>query len=795
MAATLSAGVGSLILKLDQPYDRVRTTDARDDLQKLRIWCSTTSDFTPSDSNKVFDALSLSVVIAKITTDGTTFTSLVAGTTYYVKYAFISTIDDVSSTAYTISSELSAIPIIASAQTVDISGYTAFVKNSAGTTLTPTTVTLTAVLNGITSPQYTWTITGGTLSTTDTVSTIVTPTISSTSVTVTLSVTGTGITTPIVKTIVMAIVNDGQNATAYGLVVSAGAIQKTKAGVLNPTTITVYGYFAVGVTTPGLYAGRFKIYENGSATASYTSAANESSYTYTPSSASITSLKAELYLAGATTSKLDEQSIPVIVDGTDTITAVLSNESATVPADNAGTVATFAGAETTMSVFVGATDDSANWTFAATKTNITSTASGTPVNRTQTVTALSALSGYIDITASKAGYSSITKRFNVNKSLNGTSSLVYDIVTSAPVIVKDAVDAATTGTYTSITVQGKKYDGNTTANYGWVTVTANGDAEAATAIDTSSAVYTLSPASTSGKSSYNIQLYNQATVSGATLLDTQFIAVVYKGAPGAAGNSAINAILSNGVHTFPADKDGNVSSYTNSGTQLRIYEGATELAYDGTGTSNSTWTFSTSPTNITVGTVTDSGTYATIGAHSGVLAGNDSSAITYNITGKSSTGVAFSTTQTQTFSKSKAGQNSTVAGASNHRAYRSFATGSPPATAPDSTTNGAAPTTRGGTAEVWSLTPVSISEGNAQYQTDGITAAGSTTTTWSVPYLSYFKVGNLQAVSANTGTLTVTGTITVSDDTSGAVLITTSGMSIYSGPSTARVLRVKLGNI
>jgi hypothetical protein len=208
MAATLSAGVGSLILKLDTPYDRVRTTDARDDLEKVRVWCSTASGFTPSDSNKVFDALSLSVVIAKITTDGTTFTSLVAGTTYYVKYAFISTIDDVSSTAYTISSELSAIPIIASAQTVDISGYSSFVK-SITNTFTPATATLTAVINGITSPVYAWTITGGTLSASNTAAVTVTPAADATSISVTLSVTGVGLTTPITKTIVMAIVTNG----------------------------------------------------------------------------------------------------------------------------------------------------------------------------------------------------------------------------------------------------------------------------------------------------------------------------------------------------------------------------------------------------------------------------------------------------------------------------------------------------------------------------------------------------------------------------------------------------------
>lgn len=200
MAATLSAGVNSVILKLDTPYDTIRTTDIRDDLIKVKVWCSTTTGFTPSDSNKVFDALSLSVVISKLA-DGT---DLVAGTPYFVKYAFISDIDE---TVYTVSSQLTATPIVASAQTVDISGYSAFSKS--GTTFTPTTATLTAVINGITSPVYAWTITGGTLSATNTAAVTVTPASNATSISVTLSVTGTGLTTPIVKTIVMAVITNG----------------------------------------------------------------------------------------------------------------------------------------------------------------------------------------------------------------------------------------------------------------------------------------------------------------------------------------------------------------------------------------------------------------------------------------------------------------------------------------------------------------------------------------------------------------------------------------------------------
>ena len=94
MAASLSAGVNSLILKIDTPYDSIRTYDIRDDLVKVKVWCSTSVSFTPSDSNLVFDASGLSITISSIPNGTPTPTPLVTGTTYYVKYAFISGIEE-----------------------------------------------------------------------------------------------------------------------------------------------------------------------------------------------------------------------------------------------------------------------------------------------------------------------------------------------------------------------------------------------------------------------------------------------------------------------------------------------------------------------------------------------------------------------------------------------------------------------------------------------------------------------------------------------------------------------------
>ena len=136
------------------------------------------------------------------------------------------------------------------------------------------------------------------------------------------------------------------------------------------------------------------------------------------------------------------------------------------------------------------------------------------------------------------------------------------------------------------------------------------------------------------------------------------------------GSDAITVVLSNEAHVLPASTAGAVSSYTGSGTTIQVYAGATLLDHDGSGTNNGTWKVaspaagtvgngSNGATNITVGTYSTGGAspsrYITVGQHSGVAAGTDTSSITYTLTGKSPSGAAFSITKTQSFSKAKTG--------------------------------------------------------------------------------------------------------------------------------------------
>jgi len=95
----------------------------------------------------------------------------------------------------------------------------------------------------------------------------------------------------------------------------------------------------------------------------------------------------------------------------------LTNEAHVLPADVAGNVSSFAGAVTTAYVFKGPVDETSSWSVTGTGANCTFTQAGT----TFTVTALSADSGYIDITATKSGETPLVRRFSLAKAKAGAT--------------------------------------------------------------------------------------------------------------------------------------------------------------------------------------------------------------------------------------------------------------------------------------------------------------------------------------------------------------------------------------
>jgi hypothetical protein len=113
--------------------------------------------------------------------------------------------------------------------------------------------------------------------------------------------------------------SDGSPATVYEVRPNVGAVSKSKTGVYSPTAIVFTAYSITGTSDPVTYAGRFIIAtsnDGSSWTNQYTSASDESSKSYTVP-AGITHVRCRLYLAGATTNLVDEESVPIVTDGSD----------------------------------------------------------------------------------------------------------------------------------------------------------------------------------------------------------------------------------------------------------------------------------------------------------------------------------------------------------------------------------------------------------------------------------------------------------------------------------------------
>lgn len=241
--------------------------------------------------------------------------------------------------------------------------------------------------------------------------------------------------------------------------------------------------------------------------------------------------------------------------------------------------------------------------------------------------------------------------------------------------------------------------------------------------------------------------------------------------------AAMTAALSKETYVFPADNSGAVSSYTGSGTQIRVYQGAAELTYDAVGTTKGTWKIdSATGTNITVGAISDSGTFATVADHSGVAAGTDTSTIVYNISGTTLVGAPFTLVKTQTFAKAKGG----AAGSNGVRTavldmYRWSATA--PSTFPSGTSTYTWATgafTAPGTTNSWTLVPDLPVAGQTLYivrqiftdtstsATSAVTWSANTSIAYSSSGVNGQRVGILELYqwAASSPTTSPTGTST-----------------------------------
>ena len=119
------------------------------------------------------------------------------------------------------------------------------------------------------------------------------------------------------------------------------------------------------------------------------------------------------------------------------------------------------------------------------------------------------------------------------------------------------------------------------------------------------------------------------------------------------GTDAITVVNSNQSHTLQTSEAGTVT-YTDSGTTIQVFEGATALNFTTGFASPGIFTITTSASNISASTPSGNATdTATFGVHNSMNASQAS--IVYTIAGQKANGDTFTITTTQSFSKAIAG--------------------------------------------------------------------------------------------------------------------------------------------
>ena len=111
----------------------------------------------------------------------------------------------------------------------------------------------------------------------------------------------------------------GADGRVYMIQASAQVLSQGADNTFTPPSVTFSAYYRDGQSAARTaYAGRFIIQESINGTSyvtRYTSASNQSSVTYTPSSANVKNIRCTLYAAGGTTNALDMQGVAIVRDG------------------------------------------------------------------------------------------------------------------------------------------------------------------------------------------------------------------------------------------------------------------------------------------------------------------------------------------------------------------------------------------------------------------------------------------------------------------------------------------------
>lgn len=140
--------------------------------------------------------------------------------------------------------------------------------------------------------------------------------------------------------------------------------------------------------------------------------------------------------------------------------AFLTNETQALAADESGVVQDYSSAITYLRVFEGGIDTSSTWTFSRANSagvgSTLTTAPGAEYGKVS-ITSLTVDSGYVDITATKAGFASVTKRFTLSRIKDGASGGTLGVSSNRIVVVFDVSSGNPTPPSQDIIITAHKY--------------------------------------------------------------------------------------------------------------------------------------------------------------------------------------------------------------------------------------------------------------------------------------------------------------------------------------------------
>lgn len=324
----------------------------------------------------------------------------------------------------------------------------------------------------------------------------------------------------------------------------------------------------------------------------------------------------------------------------ETIVSTLSKNSVSISTASDGSGGDYTAATSTMTILVGNTDDSSNWTYSwSVPATVTATGGAT---RTISVSAISVTTPVtLTCTATKTGYTTQTKDFVVTKSLAGVAGSNAQLLSLDPtdwafIFESSTATAATHPASITFTANKQNITGTTSftaiaynssnVSLGNVTLTGTGDTRTLTAANFNSLGTTT-------------VRYVKVSATLGSLTDT---VTIWRGDN---GSDALTFLLTNEAHVLPAASDGIVSSYTGAVTYAAVFRGITN--------ETSLWTFSKSDGTGLTTTLTGSGTANITVTATALASGTDAAVCTITAT---RTGYP-TLTKDFSLSKSKAGTN------------------------------------------------------------------------------------------------------------------------------------------